>query len=326
MRARKKKPARKPPYLKRGAAALAALLLIGLASYVAVFFRTDRSLSDMTERWVQTPSRFIDVQGVQVHVRDIGKPDDRVPIVLLPGSESGLFAYEPWMAPLSKDRRVVAVDLPGFGLSAGMPEDDYRSEAYARFVVALLDQLGVQRCVLVGYGFAGEVAWQTAYAHPERVARMVLVTPQGYPSDPWRRSLDDQLLRWSPTAWLGRFTRSRAVVEIGLQDRFNQPELISGELLDRYTELPLHEGNRRAQMLRRAQDRDGNQVERFRTLQAPTLILWGENDRQAPAQQALWFERDIAGSKALMLSHVGHLPLEEAPDRTLAAVQSFLAR
>lgn len=325
MRPRKQYPRRRS-WLTRGFVALAALLVLGLASYVAVFFKPDRSLSDMTDRWVQSPSRFVDVQGVQVHVRDVGKPDDRMPLVLLPGSESGLFAYAPWIEPLSKDRRVVALDLPGFGLSSGMPEDDYRSEAYGRFVVALLDQLGIQRCVLVGYGFAGEVAWQTAYAHPERVGRLVLITPRGYPSDPWKRSLDEQLLRWSPAAWLGRITRSRAVVERGLRDRFTNPELVDDALVDRYTELPLHEGNRRAQMLRRAQDRDGGQTERIHTLQAPTLILWGENDRQAPAQQAFWFERDIAGSKALLLSQVGHLPLEEAPDRTLSALQTFLAR
>lgn len=324
------RPAAPPPrasLLRRLLLAAAGLLLLGalsLIAYVAVFFAPDRSLSELSGRWVQAPARFIDSQGVRVHLVDTGPRSDSTPIVLLPGTESGLLAYGPWMGTLAAERRVIALDLPGLGLSSGMPDDDYRPEMQARFLAGLLTELGVQRCVLVGHDLGGEVAWQTAFAFPELASALVLISARGYPSDPWKRSLDDRLLRIPPAAWIGRIAQPRAVVRRSLVDRVARADGVSDAWVDRYHELALHSGNRRARMLRMAQDPDGGQAERIRTLQLPTLIVWGENDRQIPAQQAYWFQRDIAGSKVEILPEVGHLPVEENPAGSLAALRLFL--
>ena len=96
--------------------------------------------------------------------------------------------------------------------------------------------------------------------------------------------------------------------------------------MDAWADLQLHAGNRAAQAGRRVQDRNGGQAARIAQLHLPALIVWGENDRQFPAQQAYWFQRDIGGSSVKLIEDTGNLPQEEAPEATFAAVEDFIGR
>jgi pimeloyl-ACP methyl ester carboxylesterase len=89
-------------------------------------------------RWAPPPSIFLDVAGLQVHVRDQGPRDDDSPIVLIHGTSSSLHAFEGWAEVLAAQRRVVTFDLPGFGLTGPSADGDYSIDATVRFVVALL--------------------------------------------------------------------------------------------------------------------------------------------------------------------------------------------
>jgi pimeloyl-ACP methyl ester carboxylesterase len=73
--------------------------------------------------------------------------------------------------------------MPGFGLTGPAPDNDYIIEAYVRFVLAVLDRLGVKHCVLGGNSFGGYVAWMTALAAPHRAQRLILVDAGGYPQN-----------------------------------------------------------------------------------------------------------------------------------------------
>ena len=101
-------------------------------------------------RWAPEPSSFLELDGMQVHIRDTGPRADPVPVVLLHGMSSSLHTFEGWQTALQGERRVISVDLPGFGLTGPSPQGDYRIDAYTRFVLRLLDTLGVKQVVLVG--------------------------------------------------------------------------------------------------------------------------------------------------------------------------------
>ncbi len=94
--------------------------------------------------------------------------------------------------------------------------------------------------------------------------------------------------------------------------------------MDRYFELTLREGNRRALTQRLQQRRRGADIERLDALKLPTLILWGGRDRLIPPAAAREFERRIAGSRLLIFDDLGHVPQEEDPARTVGAVREFL--
>jgi pimeloyl-ACP methyl ester carboxylesterase len=107
---------------------------------------------------------------------------------------------------------------------------------------------------------------------------------------------------------------------------YGDPSRVTDELVDRYYQLTLREGNRRALVQRFQQNRRGQDAERIRELKQPTLILWGGHDRLVPLSVAEQFKRDIAGSELVVFDDLGHVPHEEDPARTVAAVQAFLQR
>lgn len=327
-RSQPRKPSRWRRPLLWGLAGLVLAAMLGCAAFVAIYFRADQPVEALAARWGQPPSQFVQVggeDGARVHVRDLGPRNDPTPLLLIHGSASGLHTWDAWSAALAQQRRVVMLDLPGFGLTGPVQDGNYAVTRQVRLLTDLMDVLGLRRVIVVGHGFGGELAWQLAYAHPERVSRMVLIAAQGYPTQPWQVPLEQRVMETPPLNWLGLITRPRWLVERSLAQQFANPQRVTPQMLDAYLELPLREGNRRAQLLRLEQNRYHAQSERIRTLTLPTLILWGEQDRQAPSEQARWFERDIRGARAVILPGVGHLPQEEAPDAALAEVMQFLA-
>src|SRR5690606_24837740 len=161
---------------------LLALLII-IAAYIGVNWAPDKSVDELAARWAQPPSQFVEVMGMQVHLRDEmaeGADPNALPVVLLHGTSDSLHTWQGWTDTLSRQRRVIRFDLPGFGLTGPFPEGDYRMAHYTQFVLAMLDKLDVPRAILAGNSFGGQLAWETAYVAPERVAALVLVDAAGY--------------------------------------------------------------------------------------------------------------------------------------------------
>ena len=299
------------------------LLLIG--AMVAATWEPDRPLAQLKARWAPPPSAFVQVQGMSVHLRDEGPRGDPVPIVLLHGTSSSLHTWEGWAEAFKAERRVIRFDLPGIGLTGPAPDADYRIERYVRFVAAMLDQLGVARCVLAGNSFGGQVAWETALAHPARVDRLVLVDAAGYPFQPLSIPLGFRIARMPLLKRLMEHTLPRRVIEASLHNVYADRGKVTPQLVQRYFELTLRAGNRRALAQRFAQAPEGIHPERIAALKTPTLILWGGRDRLLPPGDAQKFRRDIAGSRLIVFEQLGHVPQEEDPASTAAAVKQFLS-
>ena len=149
------------------------LLLAGALFFAAVgivmTWAPDVPVDELKARWARPPSRFIAVNGMQVHLRDEGPHDDPAPIVLLHGTSASLHTWDGWAQALREKRRVIRFDLPGFALTGPNPDNDYSIDAYVRFVKAVMDELGVQRFVIAGNSLGGQVAWAATAALPDRV-------------------------------------------------------------------------------------------------------------------------------------------------------------
>lgn len=306
-----------------------ALLFFAVAGVVATW-APDKPVSELAPRWARPPSQFVQVQGMQVHLRDEGPgagapmaADAPAPIVLLHGTSASLHTWEGWTGALKGQRRVIRFDLPGFALTGPHPQDDYSIDAYVRFVVATLDRLGIARCVLAGNSLGGQIAWAVAATHPNRVERLVLVDAAGYPFEPQSVPIGFQIARLPVLDPLMRNTLPRGLVERSVRNVYGNPAKVTPELVDLYADMALREGNRRALGLRMAQ-RLAVAPERIATLKLPTLILWGGQDRLIPPDNAQKFARDITGSRLVMFDDLGHVPHEEDPGRTIAPVKAFL--
>lgn len=301
---------------------LFVLLLLSWSAAVV----PDRTVAELSPRWAIPPSTFRAVGELTVHLRDEGPRTDSVPILLLHGTAASLHTWDGWAARLRGPRRVIRADLPGFGLTGPFATDDYRIARYAEFVVALLDSLRIARVDLAGNSLGGEIAWEVAARTPERVRRLVLLDPAGFPFESESVPLAFRLAQQPGLTFITERTLPRGVVEASVRNVYGDPSLVTDALVDRYYELTLREGNRRTLPLRFAQSAPGADTAMLAQITAPTLILWGGKDRLIPPSLAARFQRLMPSAELIVYPELGHVPHEEDPARTVRDAAAFLSR
>ena len=302
-------------------------LVVTLAGVgVASAWAPDRPVVTLKARWAPAPSQFVVLNGMQVHLRDEGPRDDPQPIVLLHGTSASLHTWEGWVAALKGQHRVITVDLPGFGLTGPSPDGDYHLPHYADFVVSVLDHLQLKQVVLGGNSLGGEIAWMTAVGHPERVGKLVLVDAGGYPFKTEGMPIGFKIARIPVLKPLMARLLPRGMIESSVRSVYGDPSKVTPELIDRYYELTLREGNRESLTARFSQSPLGAYADQIKQIRQPTLIIWGGQDRLITPDNADKFQHDIAGSRLVMFDKLGHVPQEEDPATTVAAFKTFLAQ
>jgi len=304
------------------------LLLVGVVGAVlfsAVNWVPDRSVEELKTRWARPASQFIEIDGMQVHVLDEGPRDDAAPIVLLHGTSSSLHTWDGWAKALMEGRRVIRFDMPAFGLTGPSPDNNYTIEYYSQIVVAVLKKLQVDHYVLAGNSLGGYVAWATAILYPDQVEQLILVDSSGYPFKTQSVPIAFKVASTPGLNRLMRYVLPRGIVESSLKNVYGNPSLVNTELIDRYFDLASRAGNRQALVERFRQTQPGLMARKVTQIHQPTLILWGGRDRLIPAEYGKRFHREIAGSKLIIFDELGHVPQEEDPLNTVAAVKEFLA-
>jgi pimeloyl-ACP methyl ester carboxylesterase len=308
-----------PRALKRTAYVLLTVLLLLVAVFVSLV-RFDIPVERLRAKYATPPSKFVDVEGLAVHYRDEGQG---FPVVLLHGAASSLFTWDAWAADLSKNYRVIRYDLPGFGLTGPNATKDYSMAWHVRFLEEFLDKLNVPACALAGNSFGGRIAWEFAYAHPERVKKLILVDASGYPA-PERKILAMRLARMPVIGPILGHATPRFFVAMTVRQTYGDPRRVTDAVVDRYYELILRAGNREAfGILNRTPTPDRSA--RIQAIQVPSLILWGSEDRAVPVSFAERFHRDIRRSRVIVYPGVGHIPMEEIPVETVRDARAFLA-
>jgi len=304
------------------------VLLMLTALAVTLAHAPDRSVDSLVTRWAPPPSDFMYVRGQFVHFRDEGPRDDPAPLVLLHGTAASLHTWQGWAGALRARKRVITFDLPGFGLTGPFtgeyPRDDYRADNLARFTLDFLDAQHVQRFAIGGNSLGGEVAWRVAAAAPTRVERLILVDATGYAFVPERIPVGFQAARIPVINRISEFLTPRTLVEDSIKDVYGDPSRVTGALVDRYFEMMTREGNRHALNMRMQVIANDIASDRIKTLKLPTLILWGAQDHLVPPVNAERFHHDIAGSRLVVFPGLGHVPMEEDAQGTVAPVKAFL--
>ena len=302
------------------------VVVFALAGVLATW-APDRKVTDLAPRWAQAPSGFVTVNGMQVHFRDEGPRDDPVPLILLHGTSASLHTWDGWADTLKAERRVIRFDLPGFGLTGPHVDNNYSIEAYVRVVEAVANTLGVKSFALAGNSLGGQIAWATAYALPQRVQRLILVDAAGYPMAPQSIPIGFKIARVPGLRRLAELILPRGVIESSLRNVYGDPTKVSPSLVDRYYELTLREGNRKALAYRFDQMQKADpalNVVAIQSLRLPTLIIWGGKDRLIPVENAHRFAADIVGSQLVVLDALGHVPHEEDAAATVQVARKFL--
>ena len=306
----------------RWATAVVVLLLIGLWLAIRV---PDLPVAQLRAAYAGPQSAFITVEpGLRVHVRDEG-PRDALPVVLLHGSNSSLDTWEPWAARLTPRYRVVTMSLPGHGLTGPHPRRDYSPEAFDTVVLKVADSRGLARFVLGGNSMGGGIAARFAAAHPDRIAGLILVDAAGAPfSGKTDLPIGFRIARTPIIRNIVEEITPRALIAKSLEGTVVDPRVLTPALVDRYWDLLRYPGNRAATIDRFSTPYVALDAAALQGVHVPVLIIWGRQDRLIPVASAAWFSRALPQARVVILDRVGHIPMEEAPDRSLAPVLSFL--
>lgn len=296
-------------------------LLAALIWYAQV---PDRSVAELRAKYANAESEFVEVEpGLTVHLRDEG-PKDAPAIVLLHGSNASLHTWEPWVARLKTRYRVISYDQPGHGLTGAHPKRDYGAAAFVRVLDEVAANRGLSKFALAGNSMGGWVAWNYALAHPEKLSGLILVDAAGAPVQPANTPIGFRIARTPVVRDLVGNITPRVIIEKSLTSTLNDPKQVTPQMVDRYWELLLYPGNRQATLDRGKTPRVQVSKAALGALKMPVLILWGREDHLIPLAAEQWFTSALPGARSIIYDGVGHIPMEETPDRSAADVAAFL--
>lgn len=303
---------------------LTLLLLLALLGG-GWLYTPDKPRVELEALYAGPASDFAEVMGLRVHLRDSAPADTsgRPVVLMLHGFGGSLHSFEPWAEGLAATHRVIRIDLPGAGLTGADPTGNYSDERGIEVLDSLLTQRGVARATVLGHSMGGRLAWRFAAARPERTQRLVLVAPDGFasPGFEYGKAPEVGLLAHAMT-----FALPRMVLRMSLAPAYARPEVVmTDDLVKRYHDLMLAPGVRPAIIARMQQLNLQPPEPMLRTIQASTLLIWGEEDRMIPLPNAQDYLKALPKARLVSLPGVGHVPHEEAPAAGLAALKAFLA-
>ena len=268
-------------------------------------------------------SRYMTVGGKRIHYCVEGRGPA---LVLLHGAMASLHTWQGWVQHLAPHYRIVRIDLPGFGLSDHRASDDYSPEHAVELIEQVRVFLSLDRFFLAGSSLGGFFGWYYAAMHPERVEKLILIDPVGYPQKlPPIVSFVSLPLVGELACWVS----PRFLVEHNVRTAYGDPSLVSREVVDRYHGLLLRSGNRAAMVKTfrqlRAQSQDDALSRNIQRVTAPTLLMWGERDRWVPLSLLEAWRRDLPRATVKIYAGAGHIPMEEIPERTAWDAHDFLS-
>ncbi len=271
--------------------------------------------------------RRTELDGGSVNYVDVGE-SDRPPVVFVHGLGGN---WQNWLENLphvARERRVLAVDLPGFGGSE-MPRGEVTISGYGRFVENFCEHLELGPVVIVGNSMGGFIGAEVAISFPARVERLVLAAAAGISVTNLRRRPTVTAARLTTVLGLGALTarhRRRLVVRpnlryLTLSSVVRHPTRIAPELLCELlggAGAPGYVPALEALMSYDFRDR-------LPEIGCPTLLVWGGEDMLVPVKDADEFERLIPDARKVIMEDTGHAPMLERATTFNARLMEFIA-
>ena len=239
--------------------------------------------------------KFIDVQGVRTRYLEAGAEHGGVPLILVHGYNGSCDYFMPHTLPsLGVERHVIALDLPGNGLSGKLPA--HSLDAYNDFLDAFIAALGFEQADLLGHSMGGQVAIAAVARYPHRFRKLVLVDSAGLP----------ELIK---TQWLAPI---KMLTDSSLRQVRMYPTFVKIGMRARA-------GREGFNIIRSSSIR-----RELKQLNIPTLIVWGSRDRVVPLEHGAFMAKHIPGARLAIVRGAGHMPFYEKPRECGRLILSFL--
>lgn len=304
---------------------LTALIIVLVAAFL-IFRVPDTDPAEMRAKYGGEPSQFLALDnGLEVHLRDEG-PRDAPVIVLLHGSNADLHTWQEWAEILREDYRVIRFDQRGHGLTGPAPDDDYSNDGFAGDIDEVTDALGIETFTLAGNSMGGGIAMAYALDKPWRLDALVLVDATGAPATrEGGGNLAFTLARMPVIGDVMSQFLPRSLVEKSLSQSVSNQTAVTPGAVDRYWELARYPGNRAATRKRFSTDRTVFDAPEIGRVKIPTLVMWGREDALIPYAAGEWYAEHLPRATLVAYDDIGHLPMEEAPERSATDLKIWLS-
>jgi pimeloyl-ACP methyl ester carboxylesterase len=262
--------------------------------------------------------RFATVDGLELRYRAYGEQAPGRPnLVLLHGFANSLQSFR-LLAPLiAGDYYVVALDMPGFGLSAKPADHDYHNAAQAKMVADFAQAIGLGDYVVGGHSLGGTIALHVAVSDPH-VTGLVLMNPgiitTGVPAI-------TQYLFWPVPRVMAKTFGTAGFRESFLRRSYINPAIVTPQVLSDMMLAPRSEGYLAGMTSMMGQYEEGQEIAMLARVKVPTLITWGEQDRSKSMAELAELRRRLPAARVVTAPASGHYVQEEAPEVVAAALK-----
>jgi haloalkane dehalogenase len=301
----------------------------------ALQFTQSESLARPAAPWLDRAAypftqRFLRLSAGSVHYLDEGEGEgEGEPIVFVHGTPTWSFEYRHLIRELRASRRCIAFDHLGFGLSERPASFGYRPEDHALVFAEFVAALGLERFTLVVHDFGGPIALPFAEAHPERIARLVVLNSFMWPLE------DPKFVQQARFAgsWLGRllYRYLNFSLRVLLPFAYGDKRRLTPRVHAQYLAPFRRRSARETVLWTLARSLLGSHAHyaklwsnRAHLAAIPSLVLWGMRDRAFPQEFLSRWRQALPHASVDQLADCGHWPHEEQPERVFESLTRFL--
>ncbi|HOC60870.1 MAG TPA: alpha/beta hydrolase [Smithellaceae bacterium] len=295
------------------------LLIVYAIAFFVLMSGCSPSGKEIEQKYISETSKFINIDGLNVHYRDEGQG----PVLLcLHGIQSSLHTWDGWVKEMKNDYRIIRLDLPGWGFT-GASNFGYQPDDTIEFLKKFVDALHVQKMNIAGNSYGGFLAWNFVVKHPDRVDKLIVIDGGGYPFEP---PLAVRLMTAPVVKNLYPLVTPRFVVAKFVGDVYGENSRIPEDTIDRYYDLMMYKDNRKesVKFFETMKGKMNKESPDIKTIKIPTLILWGRQDKWIPISLMHRFKSDIPHARTIAYDEAGHIPMEQIPEITARDAALFL--
>jgi pimeloyl-ACP methyl ester carboxylesterase len=251
------------------------------------------------------------------------------PILCLHGMGASIYSWRNFIAPFSRNNRLILVDNRGCGKSPKPLDTHYSIQEHTDAIYKIIVEENLTNLTLIGNSLGGAIALLLAIRlhdeDPTRLSRLVLIGSAGD-----KRSLPAHLMlvRSILGAPIIRLSPSRLAAKMILRLAYFDSSKITSEQVEVYASPMANPGGRHALLQTAKQCIPSNIDEllaKVKSLTVPTFILWGREDRIIPLRVGEFLHKTIPNSTLEIIERCGHVPQEEKPDETIERISRFLS-
>ena len=257
-------------------------------------------------------------ETARIHYMESGKGE---PLILVHSAGQSLYTFRRLFYKLAMYYRVIAVDLVGHGYSDRPDFFDYTIGDHAESLARFMDSMGIESAHILGFSFGAGYALELAHKHPERVGKIVAICPGGVTSE---MPLTVRMMESGLFGGIAsRMYNLKSVKKMLNECVFDHTVINEHDAAEYFK--PVADSSSRYAVRRTLAEFDENAlISSLREIQAPVLLLWGEDDKWHPAGEVDEYRSSLRSCSCTVIRNARHLVHEEKPDRIAELVRGFI--